>query len=89
MDIIIRIGDGFMFVAWALTIAYIVMSILPLPYNRTTVAIRGFLEQTVGPVLRFVRRFVPPLGPIDLSPMIALIGLSLVWSGVLKPLLGG
>lgn len=89
MDFIIRLGDGFIIVAWVLVLAYIVMSMLPIPYNRTTASIRTFLDQTVGPVLAFIRRFVPPLGPLDLSPMIALLVLSLVWSKVLRPILAG
>ena len=89
MDFIIRLGDGFIIVAWVLVLAYIVMSMLPIPYSRTTAAIRNFLDQTVGPVLAFIRRFVPPLGPLDLSPMIALLVLSLVWSKVLRPILAG
>jgi len=63
------------------------MSLLPLPYSRTTAAIRNFLDQTVGPVLAFFRRFTPPLGPIDLSPMIALVALWLLWTIILRPLL--
>jgi YggT family protein len=89
VDFIIRLGDGFIIVAWVLVLAYIVMSILPIPYSRTTAAIRNFLDQTVGPVLAFIRRFVPPLGPLDLSPMIALLVLSLVWSKILRPILAG
>jgi YggT family protein len=89
VNFIIRLGDGFIIVAWVLVLAYIVMSMLPIPYNRTTAAIRNFLDQTVGPVLAFIRRFVPPLGPLDLSPMIALLALSLIWSKVLRPILAG
>ena len=87
MDFIIRLGDGFVVVAYILLLAYIVMSLLPLPYSRTTAAIRNFLDQTVGPVLAFFRRFAPPLGPIDLSPMIALVALWLLWTIILRPLL--
>jgi YggT family protein len=89
VDFIVRLGDGFVLVAYILLLAYIVMNLLPLPYSRTTAAIRDFLDQTVGPVLSFFRRFIPPLGPIDLSPMIALIALTILWRGILKPLLQG
>ena len=89
MDFIIRLGDGFVVVAYILLLAYIVMSLLPLPYSRTTAAIRNFLDQTVGPVLSFFRRFTPALGPIDLSPMILLLGMSLIWRAVLRPILAG
>jgi YggT family protein len=89
VNTVIRLGDALMFVIWGLTIAYIIMNMLPIPYSRASAAIREFLDQTVGVVLRQVRRFVPPLGPLDLSPMIALFGTYLLWNGVLRPLLAG
>ena len=89
MDFIIRLGDALVLVVWAMVLAYIVMSMLPIPYSRTSSAIRNFLDQTVGPVLAFFRRFIPPLGPIDLSPMILLLGMSLIWRAVLRPILAG
>ena len=89
MNFIIRLGDALMLVVWAMVLAYIVMNMLPIPYSRTTAAIRNFLDQTVGPVLAFIRRFIPPLGPLDLSPMIALIGMSVLWRGILRPILAG
>ena len=89
MDFIIRLGDALVLVVWAMVLAYIIMGMLPIPYSRTTSAIRNFLDQTVGPVLAFFRRFIPPLGPLDLSPMIALLALSLIWSKILRPILAG
>ena len=89
MDFIIRLGDALVLVVWAMVLAYIIMSMLPIPYSRTSSAIRNFLDQTVGPVLAFFRRFIPPLGPIDLSPMILLLGMSLIWRAVLRPILAG
>ena len=35
--------------------------------------IQRFLYDVCDPYLRVFRRFVPPLGPLDLSPMIAVI----------------
>jgi YggT family protein len=89
VNFIIRLGDALMLVLWAMVLAYIVMSMLPIPYSRTSSAIRNFLDQTVGPVLAFFRRFIPPLGPIDLSPMIALLAISVLWRGILRPILAG
>jgi YggT family protein len=89
VNFIIRLGDALMLVVWAMVLAYIVMSMLPIPYSRTSSAIRNFLDQTVGPVLAFFRRFIPPLGPIDLSPMIALLAISVLWRGILRPILAG
>ncbi len=37
-----------------------------------------FLRQVCEPYLRFFRRFIPPLGPLDLSPMVAIIVLYVV-----------
>jgi YggT family protein len=69
-------------------IAYIVMSMLPLPYNRTLVTIRDFLDQTVSPFLNIFRRFIPPLGPIDISPMVAIIALNVVTRVLVGVVLG-
>lgn len=58
--------------------AYIVLGLLPIPYNSIVVRVREFLEQTVSPFLNLFRRFVPSVGMFDLSPMIALI---VLWIG--------
>jgi YggT family protein len=34
-------------------------------------AVLNFMRDVTEPYLRFFRRFIPPLGPIDLSPMVA------------------
>lgn len=49
-----------------------------LPYSRWSTAVIGFLNDTVGPYLAFFRRFIPQLGPLDLSPMIGIIVLQIV-----------
>jgi YggT family protein len=43
------------------------------PYSRWTDAVLGFLKDVSDPYLRIFRRLIPPLGMIDLSPMIAII----------------
>jgi YggT family protein len=43
------------------------------PYSRWTDAVLGFLKDVSDPYLRIFRRVIPPLGMIDLSPMIAII----------------
>jgi uncharacterized protein YggT (Ycf19 family) len=48
------------------------------PYNRVLNAVLEFLRQVCEPYLRFFRRFIPPLGPLDLSPMVAIIVLYVV-----------
>ncbi len=48
------------------------------PYSRWSSAILGFLDQTVSPYLAIFRRFIPPLGPIDLSPIVGIFLLQIV-----------
>jgi YggT family protein len=48
------------------------------PYARWTDAILNFLRDVCEPYLRLFRRFIPPLGMFDLSPMIAIFVLVIV-----------
>jgi uncharacterized protein YggT (Ycf19 family) len=48
------------------------------PYSRVSDAILGFLRDVSEPLLRIFRRFIPPIGQIDLSPMLAIIVLYFV-----------
>ena len=43
------------------------------PYSRFTDAIMNFLRDVCEPYLRIFRRFIPPIGMFDLTPMIAII----------------
>jgi YggT family protein len=49
-----------------------------MPYSRLSDAILGFLRDVSEPYLRIFRRFIPPLGMFDLSPMIAIFVLILL-----------
>ncbi len=48
------------------------------PYSRWTDTVLGFFKDVSEPYLRIFRRVIPPLGMIDLSPMIAIIVLVLL-----------
>lgn len=48
------------------------------PYSRFSDAILTFLRDTSEPYLRIFRRIIPPLGMLDLSPMVAIIVLYLL-----------
>jgi YggT family protein len=65
--------DAFIYVYILLILAYIIMSWIRLPYSVWLNRIQTFLHDVVDPYLRVFRRFVPPVGPLDLSPMIAVI----------------
>ncbi len=48
------------------------------PYSRYTDAIMSFLRDVCEPYLKIFRRFIPPIGMFDLTPMIAIIVLWIV-----------
>ncbi len=50
----------------------------PLPYNLTLRSVIGFVEDTTNPYLAVFRSFVPRLGPLDLSPILAILVLNIV-----------
>ena len=69
------------FVYTILIVAYILSSMFfqvggRLPYNRGVNAVMTFLRDVCEPFLRIFRRILPPLGPLDLSPMVAIIVLN-------------
>ncbi len=66
-----------------LIIAYILSQLFfgfggRMPYNRVGSAVLGFLNDTVSPYLNVFRRFIPPLGPLDLSPIVGIFVLQIV-----------
>jgi YggT family protein len=65
--------DVFIGVYILLILAYIVLSWIRLPYSIWLNRIQRFLYDVCDPYLRVFRRFVPPIGPLDLSPMIAVL----------------
>jgi uncharacterized protein YggT (Ycf19 family) len=56
-----------------LILAYVITSWIRLPYSLHRV--QRFLDDTCEPYIRIFRRFLPLLGPVDLSPMAAVISL--------------
>ena len=54
-----------------LIFAYIITSWIRLPYSPTLNRIQRFLYDVCEPYLRIFRRFLPSLGPLDLSPIVA------------------
>jgi YggT family protein len=54
-----------------LIFAYIITSWIRLPYSPTLNRIQRFLYDVCEPYLRLFRRVLPSLGPLDLSPIVA------------------
>ena len=76
-----------------LIIAYILSSLFfafggRVPYARWSSAVLGFLRDVCEPYLGFFRRFIPPLGPLDLSPVVAIFVLNIL-GGILVRLIQG
>jgi YggT family protein len=70
-----------------LILLYIVFNLLfsfgvRLPYARWSDALLNFLRDVCEPYLRIFRRFIPPIGMIDITPMIAIILLGVLRSVV-------
>jgi YggT family protein len=47
-----------------------------------------FLRDVTEPYLRIFRRFIPPLGPLDLSPIVAILVLQ-IGGGIIVELIRG
>ena len=79
-------------VYWILIIANIVLSWIqqfrPLPYNLTLRAVIGFVEESTNPYLNLFRGFIPRIGPLDISPIVAILVLFLL-GGVIVDLIRG
>ena len=56
-----------------LILAYIIMSWIPGGGSPTLERVRQFLYDVCEPYLRIFRRVIPPLGPLDLSPIAAVL----------------
>jgi len=56
-----------------LILLYILTSWIRLPYSPWLNRVQRFLYDVCEPYLRLFRRIVPSIGPIDLSPMVAVI----------------
>jgi YggT family protein len=75
--------DALIFVYTICIIAWIVASFVfslgaRVPYNRYFSAVLDFLRDVSDPYLRIFRRLPLQLGPIDLSPIVAIITLQIV-----------
>jgi YggT family protein len=66
-----------------LIIAYILVNLYfafggRVPYARWSSAVLGFLRDVCEPYLGIFRRFIPSIGPLDFSPVVAIFVLQIV-----------
>jgi YggT family protein len=77
-----------------LILLYIVFNLLfsfgvRLPYSRWSDTLLNFLRDVCEPYLRIFRRFIPPIGMIDITPMIAIIVLGFLRTIIGNAIAGG
>jgi uncharacterized protein YggT (Ycf19 family) len=70
-----------------LIVVYIILTWVDLPYSRTFQAVQEFVEDICRPYLNLFRGRIPTLGPLDLSPMVAIVVL-LIAMWVVNRLIG-
>jgi uncharacterized protein YggT (Ycf19 family) len=75
-------------------IAYIVSTLFfsfggRIPYASWSSAALGFLRDVTEPYLGLFRRFIPPIGPVDVSPIVAILLLQVVGFYLVIPLIRG
>jgi YggT family protein len=70
------------FVYWAFLILFIARMIFGFarvsPYDPTWGPLMRFVIQTTEPILEPIRRVIPPAGGLDFSPLVVLVGLSIL-----------
>jgi YggT family protein len=92
-DDVARYVGAVFFVYSLLIILYVLLSLVfslgvRTPYSRWFDAFWGFLRDVCEPYLRIFRSFIPMIGPLDISPIVALIVLNLV-GGIVVALIAG
>ena len=74
MDLVLSVISYLIEIYSMALIVYILMSWFP---NARETSIGQFLEKICEPYLEPFRKFIPPLGMIDISPIVALLVLNL------------
>jgi YggT family protein len=77
----------FIYIYTLLILAYIITSWIRLPYSPWLNRVQRFLYDVCEPYLRLFRRILPTFGPLDLSPVVAVVVL-VILGRVVNALLG-
>jgi uncharacterized protein YggT (Ycf19 family) len=73
-----RFVEVFVYVYILCILAYVLTTWLQLPYSSALGAVQRFLHDVCDPYLRLFRRVLPPIGPFDLSPVVAIFVLIVI-----------
>lgn len=79
LQLIMMILDlyGFILIVWIVLSLLITFNIIN-PYQPFVKMVSDVLYRLTEPVLRFVRRFVPTIGGVDLSPIVVFIAIRFI-----------
>ena len=77
----------FVWIYVLLIFAYVLLTWVQVPYSGPVAAVQRFLDEVVSPYLGLFRGRIPTLGPLDLSPIVAVVVL-LVAAELVKRLIG-
>jgi len=65
--------DVFIYVYILLIFAYVLLSWIHLPYSSVAATLQRFLDEVCRPYLGLFRGRIPAIGPLDLSPIVAVV----------------
>ncbi len=77
-DFLIRFVDILVTVLWIAILARVLVSWIPVGQDSPFMPLVRVIYQITEPILAPIRRLIPSLGMLDLSPMIAIILLMIV-----------
>ena len=61
-----------------LILVWCILSLIPLPQTGVLQGIIGAIDTLVSPYINLFRRFIPPFGGLDFSPIVAIIVLGFI-----------
>ena len=76
MNIVSQLIQIYMYAIFARSI----LSFFPIRYDSPMAPVVAFLHRITEPALAPIRRVLPPMGGFDLSPLVLIIGLSILSS---------
>jgi YggT family protein len=91
IDVVFKILQIVLYLLWWVVFVHAIMSWLISfnvinTWNETVRAIYQALQKIVDPIERPIRRILPDFGPLDLSPLVALLLISIL-SSIIVPYL--
>ena len=87
-DFVAALIQVYTLLIFAYIVSQLVLQFARPSYSRALDAVLGFLRDVCEPYLSIFRRFIPPLGPFDLSPIVPIIVLRIV-GGIVVNLIRG